>query len=97
MTAENCNNWFKARETEILGDLTELLRFSSVSSEPESRQDCLDCAAWLLRYVRRIGLKEAVLIETSGLPVLKASYRCPGATETILYTMGTTMFMSPAI
>ncbi len=85
MITENCNKWFQAQEAEILGELSEFLRFRSVSSESESRQDCLDCAAWLLRYLRRIGIKDTVLIETRGLPVLKASYRCPGATETILY------------
>jgi acetylornithine deacetylase/succinyl-diaminopimelate desuccinylase-like protein len=51
--------------------LKALVRFPSVSTQPEHRRDVLNCADWLSRHFRILGL-EVKLYPTKGNPILVA-------------------------
>jgi len=51
--------------------LKSLVRFPSVSTQPERRRDVLSCADWLARHFRTLGL-EVKLYPTKGNPILVA-------------------------
>jgi acetylornithine deacetylase/succinyl-diaminopimelate desuccinylase-like protein len=51
--------------------LCELIRFPSVSAQPQHKQDLLACAEWILSHCHSIGL-EAKLCPTAGNPIIIA-------------------------
>jgi len=51
--------------------LKSLVRFPSVSTQPEHRRDILNCADWLARHFRTLGL-DVNLYPTKGNPILVA-------------------------
>ena len=59
----------QTNQTRFVAELCELLRFPSVSAQPEHKQDLLACAEWLVNHCRRIGL-EAKLCPTAGHPIV---------------------------
>jgi acetylornithine deacetylase/succinyl-diaminopimelate desuccinylase-like protein len=68
-----------------LDDLLTCLKFASVSTDPERRQDVQACAQWLLNKLRSIGL-QAERHETPGHPILVAKNRhVPGRRNVLLY------------
>src|ERR1022692_3388332 len=59
--------------------LKSLVRFPSVSTQPEHRRDVLNCADWLSRHFRSLGL-DVKLYPTKGNPILVArTQRVPHA------------------
>ncbi|NGX42737.1 MAG: N-formyl-4-amino-5-aminomethyl-2-methylpyrimidine deformylase [Chlamydiae bacterium] len=58
---------------EALRDFFTFLKFQSISSESEHKQDVLACAQWLMDYLIEIGF-ETELWETSGHPTIFASH-----------------------
>jgi acetylornithine deacetylase/succinyl-diaminopimelate desuccinylase-like protein len=81
------HKWFEAEESRILSELFTFLRFKSVSSDPAFAAECWSCAHWLQEHLHQIGLQQVELISerAEDLPVLRASFRVPGAKKTILY------------
>jgi acetylornithine deacetylase/succinyl-diaminopimelate desuccinylase-like protein len=68
-----------------LADLFEFLRFPSVSTQPEHRQDVADAAAWLVAQMQDAGLENAQAIETDGHPLVYADWLHAGeAAPTVL-------------
>lgn len=68
-----------------LENLLTLLRFPSISTDPERRGDVRACAEWLVDYCRSIGLTTE-LHETPGHPVLVArSAPRPGLPTVLIY------------
>ena len=61
--------WYKEHQDLILEDFFTFLSFRSISTDPQYKKDCLDCAHWLKEYLNNIGL-ETVLWEGPGLPVV---------------------------
>jgi acetylornithine deacetylase/succinyl-diaminopimelate desuccinylase-like protein len=55
----------------FLDELKTLVRFRSVSTQPEYRRDLLACADWLVGHFRRLGL-DAKLHATKGHPIIVA-------------------------
>lgn len=55
-----------------LEDFFTFLSFPSISSEPDYKNEMIDCAQWVLNYLQNIGFKTE-LWETSGHPVIFAS------------------------
>src|SRR5271170_2143015 len=56
---------------EFVEQLKTLVRFPSVSAQPEHRPDVLACAGWLTRHFRSLGL-DVKLYPTKGNPILVA-------------------------
>jgi acetylornithine deacetylase/succinyl-diaminopimelate desuccinylase-like protein len=68
-----------------LQDLITLLRFPSVSAQPEHAQSLRDTAQWLLERLNRAGL-HARLLETGGPPVVYGEWLgAPGHPTVLIY------------
>lgn len=57
----------------IMQDLFAFLSYPSISSEPEFKQPLLDCANWLIDYLKKMDF-QVELWPTLGHPVIFASY-----------------------
>jgi acetylornithine deacetylase/succinyl-diaminopimelate desuccinylase-like protein len=64
-------DYLKHNQTRFVAELCELLRFPSVSAQPQHKKDLLACAEWLVSHCHRIGL-EAKLCHTDGHPIVLA-------------------------
>jgi acetylornithine deacetylase/succinyl-diaminopimelate desuccinylase-like protein len=64
-------DYLKQNQTRFVAELCELLRFPSVSAQPQHKKDLLACAEWLVSHCHRIGL-EAKLCHTDGHPIVLA-------------------------
>ena len=64
-------DYLKQNEDRFVDELCDYVRFSSVSAQPERREDVRACAEWLLKRCLQIGL-EARLCLTGGHPIILA-------------------------
>jgi acetylornithine deacetylase/succinyl-diaminopimelate desuccinylase-like protein len=64
-------DYLKQNQTRFVAELCELLRFPSVSAQPQHKKDLLACAEWLVSHCHQIGL-EAKLCHTDGHPIVLA-------------------------
>jgi acetylornithine deacetylase/succinyl-diaminopimelate desuccinylase-like protein len=64
-------DYLKHNQTRFVAELCELLRFPSVSAQPQHKKDLRACAEWLVQHCRAIGL-EAKLCPTAGHPIVLA-------------------------
>jgi len=64
-------DYLKQNQTRFVAELCELLRFPSVSAQPQHKKDLRACAEWLVQHCRAIGL-EAKLCPTAGHPIVLA-------------------------
>ncbi len=64
-------DYLKQNQTHFVAELCELLRFPSVSAQPQHKKDLRACAEWLVKHCRQIGL-EAKLCPTAGHPIVLA-------------------------
>ncbi len=64
-------DYLKQHQTRFVAELCELLRFPSVSAQPQHKKDLRACAEWLVQHCRAIGL-EAKLCPTAGHPIVLA-------------------------
>jgi acetylornithine deacetylase/succinyl-diaminopimelate desuccinylase-like protein len=79
-------DYARAGRKKFVSELIEFLRFPSVSSQTERAGDVRDCAIWLARHLRGIGLENARVIPTRRNPIVYASWRrAPGRPTLILY------------
>lgn len=82
---KDLQDWFDKNQKDIEKDYFTFLRFQSISTEPNHKQDVLDCCDWLFQYLKSIGLK-AEKISTSGYPVIIAEDLSAGVdAETVLF------------
>lgn len=63
--------WYDRHKAKIREDFDRFLRFPTISADPEYKSDCIQCADWLVDYLRKGALK-AERIETSTLPIVYA-------------------------
>lgn len=75
--------WLEQSRERHLGELFELLRIPSVSTDPAYREDVLRCADWLAAHLREIGMKPEVM-PTAGYPVVYAEHIVDPALPTVL-------------
>lgn len=73
LALKNLLEFYRKNEKEILVEYFEFLRFKSISSEPEFKEDTLDCAKWLKSYLHTIGF-ETELWSSEGHPVVYAHH-----------------------
>jgi len=71
-------DYLSQNRSRFVEQLKALVRFPSVSTLPEHRQDVLACADWLTRHFRTLGL-DVKLYPTKGNPILVA--RTPRASR----------------
>jgi acetylornithine deacetylase/succinyl-diaminopimelate desuccinylase-like protein len=78
--------WASDRHGRFVRELTELVRFASVSAQPRHARHLEACASWLAAHLAAIGLEDVEVIETAGPPVVHASWlRAPGAPTVLIY------------
>lgn len=70
---KNLLDFYHKNEKEILSEYFEFLKFKSISSEPEFKEDTLDCAKWLKSYLQTIGF-ETELWYSQGHPIVYAHH-----------------------
>src|SRR5208283_5631056 len=64
-------DYLKRNQARFVAELCDYLRFPSVSAQPQHKKDLRDCAGWLVKHARQIGL-EARLYATAGHPIVVA-------------------------
>ncbi len=64
-------NYLKGNRKRYVSELCEYVRFPSVSAQPAHGKDMTNCATWLVKHCKAIGL-EARLCPTDGHPVVLA-------------------------
>ena len=64
-------DYLKQNQARFVAELCELLRFPSVSAQPNHKKDLLACAEWLVSHCHRLGL-DAKLCHTAGHPIVLA-------------------------
>ena len=64
-------NYLKANQRRFIEELCDYVSFPSVSAQPKHGKDMQDCAAWLVKHCRRIGL-DTRLCPTDGHPIVVA-------------------------
>jgi acetylornithine deacetylase/succinyl-diaminopimelate desuccinylase-like protein len=72
---------------QFVEQLKTLVRFASVSTQPDHRVDVLTCADWLARHFRTLGL-DVKLYPTKGNPILLArtsGYHCANTPRVLVY------------
>ncbi len=74
---------FAKNKEAILEEYCTFLKFKSISSEENYKQDCLACAEWICDYLKKIGFT-VELWPTTGHPTIFASYLQAGPDEPIL-------------
>jgi acetylornithine deacetylase/succinyl-diaminopimelate desuccinylase-like protein len=79
-------NYARASRARFVDELAELVRFPSVSAQPELAHAVLECAHWLVGHLRRIGFQEIDVISTTGHPIVRAVWRqAPGLGWLLIY------------
>src|SRR5688572_16869482 len=64
-------DYLKENQTRFVNELSEYVRFPSVSAQPQHQNDLHACANWLVSHCQSLGL-EARLYPTRGHPVVLA-------------------------
>src|SRR6267378_6286882 len=64
-------DYLKQNQARFVTELCELLRFPSVSAQPQHKKDLRACAEWIVKHCRQIGL-ETKLCPTDGNPIVLA-------------------------
>jgi acetylornithine deacetylase/succinyl-diaminopimelate desuccinylase-like protein len=64
-------DYLKKNQSRFVDELSEYVRFPSVSAQPQHRKDLKACAEWVVKHCRQIGL-QARLCPTEGHPIILA-------------------------
>jgi acetylornithine deacetylase/succinyl-diaminopimelate desuccinylase-like protein len=74
---KNClvdlKSWYHQHSKQTIGDFFTFLSFSSISTDPNYKEDILSTANWLSSYLKNIGMN-VELWDTSGHPVIFATH-----------------------
>src|SRR6185295_12432490 len=71
-------DYLKENQKRFVDELCEYVRFPSVSAQPAHGKDMTDCATWLVKHCKRIGL-QVRLCPTDGHPIVLA--KTPAAAD----------------
>ncbi len=69
----------------ILAELNEFISYPTISSDDKNKQAILQCAKWLARHFKSIGMQKAEIYRTSSHPVVYAEYITDLSLKTILF------------
>lgn len=84
--AEAFDDYLTEHRALHLEQLKELLRFKSISTLGEHKQDVVACAQYLLKLAEDIGFEHAELLPTKGHPVVYADWlHAPGQPTVLVY------------
>jgi len=75
-------DYLKTNQKRFIAELCDYVRFPSVSAQPRHGKDMTNCATWLVKHCKQIGL-DARLCPTDGHPVVLATTRRLPAASTV--------------
>lgn len=79
------SKYLRQHRARFLAELKQLVRFPSVSAQPNHKRDVNACANWLANHLRQIGLS-ATIHKTAGHPIIEArSKPRPGLPTVVIY------------
>ena len=81
--SQEFTDYFMKHQTSFLKEFTDFLSFPSISSEPSHKDDVLNCAHFVVRFLESIDFK-TFLWQTSGHPVLYAEDLSAGPNQPTL-------------
>ncbi len=73
-------SYLDGHRNRFVHELRQLVRFPSVSAQPEHRRDVVACAAWLANHFRKLGLN-ATVHKTAGHPIIEATLHASPRSE----------------
>lgn len=76
---------YSANQKRFISEWMELLRFPSISADPQRIGDCRACAQWLIKHLKKIGMKSVRLIETDHKPLVYAELLEKPGKPTVLF------------
>ncbi|KAF3361612.1 Cytosolic non-specific dipeptidase [Chlamydiales bacterium STE3] len=82
--SQSLQNIIQTSQNQTLKDYFTFLSFASVSSEPNFKQELLDCVNWLKAYIDAMGFETELWRHDEGHPVLYASYKVNENAPTLL-------------
>lgn len=68
---DELSRYFKEKEISFMAEFFEFLRFKSIGTDPEFRQDTLACADWVAFYLKNSGLNVEIW-KTDTFPIIYA-------------------------
>lgn len=78
-------DFLKQNESRFINELSDYVRFPSVSAQPKHKDDMKTCAEWVVKRLQQIGL-QAELCATKGHPIVLAKTpRRPGRKHFLVY------------
>lgn len=84
--ANGFEEYFREHRNEQLAQLTNLLRFPSISALSEHKPDIQACAEFIQSHMTEIGFENATLMPTKGNPVVYADWlHAPGKPTVLVY------------
>jgi len=72
-------------EKKAIEELKEFLKFPSISSDSSKKKEVLNCANWLYRHLKKIGLENVQLFPTALHPIVYAEQISHPSYKTILF------------
>ncbi len=73
-----------AYKEKVISELFDFLRFPSVSSKSEHKEDVRNCARWLSNHLQNLGVNNVNLFETAGNPIVFGEYVVDPKKPTVL-------------
>jgi acetylornithine deacetylase/succinyl-diaminopimelate desuccinylase-like protein len=74
MNMDNILSYAETNKERYVEELKEFLRFPSISTNPENRNDVRACAEYLCSKLEQIGMHNAKIYDTKGHPVVYAEW-----------------------
>jgi len=81
-------NYINERKEEYIEELKEFLRIPSISTNPENKKDVRDCAVYVEKQLKEIGLENVKIYETAGHPVVYGDWLNAGKDKTTILIYG---------
>jgi len=82
-TLAGLKTYFKDSKNKIIEDYFTFLKFQSISSEPQYKEQLLNCVEWLKTYLDEMGFQVQIW-PTQGHPVIFASFEKAGSSQPTL-------------
>lgn len=77
-------SYARTHRRKFLAELKDFIRFPTVSADPRHGVHLKQCAAWLARHLKQIGMQRVKIVRTQGHPVVYADWRGAAGRPTVL-------------
>ena len=84
MQGQSPAGYAHAHRSRFVAELSDFVRFPSISAQPQHAADVRNCAAWLATHLRNLGLERVQVIPTPGHPVVYAEWLHARGRPTVL-------------